>query len=111
MTGKGNDSVAAFAVAQDGSGRLTRVGEVAVQVHPRHLTIDPSGRWMLVSSLWAHRVEVFEIGADGMPRPGPGAGAGVDAGAGASAGAGAGAGAGVSVPSPTHALFSPVARL
>ena len=36
---------------------------------PRNFNIDPTGKWMLVANQDGNDVVVFEIGADGLPKP------------------------------------------
>jgi 6-phosphogluconolactonase len=56
--------VAAFEVAPDGT--LTALGEQPTEgAHPCHLTIDPSGRYLLSANYTSGSVAVHPIGADG----------------------------------------------
>ena len=58
-----NDGIAVFKVLEDGTleySDYTRSAE-----HPRHFSISPDGRYMLVACVNAACVEIFPIGRDG----------------------------------------------
>jgi 6-phosphogluconolactonase len=64
---RGDDSLAVFAIAED--GRLTAQGTVAAGGRtPRHFTLDPSGRFLLVALQGSDRIVVFRLDpATGRP--------------------------------------------
>lgn len=67
VSNRGPNSIAAF--RWDGS-TLTPIGHASEGIKiPRNFNIDPSGRWMLVANQDGASVAVFEIGADGLPKP------------------------------------------
>lgn len=67
VSNRGHNSIAAF--AWDGT-KLKAIGHATEGIKiPRNFNIDPTGKWMLVASQDGDNVAVFEIGADGLPRP------------------------------------------
>ncbi len=61
-SGKGNDSLAVFAIGKD--GRLTRVQNSPAQVKvPRGFGLDPSGQWLIVGGQMDHKLAVHKIDA------------------------------------------------
>jgi 6-phosphogluconolactonase len=67
VSNRGHNSIAAF--AWDGQ-KLTAIGHATEGIKiPRNFNIDPTGKWMLVASQDGDTVAVFEIGADGLPKP------------------------------------------
>jgi 6-phosphogluconolactonase len=64
---RGDDSIATFAVAVDGS--LVPAGRTAAGGRtPRHFAIDPTGRWMLVANQDSDGIVVFRLDpATGLP--------------------------------------------
>ncbi len=64
---RGHDSVAIFRVGSE--GRLTPVGHVPVGGHtPRHIAIDPSGRWLLTAQQGSDAISVLRLDrTSGMP--------------------------------------------
>ncbi len=67
VSNRGHNSIAAF--GWDGQ-KLTPIGHATEGIKiPRNFNIDPTGKWMLVASQDGGNVAVFEIGADGLPRP------------------------------------------
>jgi 6-phosphogluconolactonase len=67
VSNRGHNSIAAF--AWDGN-KLTPIGHATQGINiPRNFNIDPTGRWMLVANQNGHDIAVFEIGADGLPKP------------------------------------------
>ena len=59
-SGKGNDSLAVFAIGKD--GRLTRLQNSPAQVKvPRGFGIDPSGQWLIVGGQMDHQLAVHKI--------------------------------------------------
>jgi 6-phosphogluconolactonase len=67
VSNRGHNSIAAF--AWDGQ-KLTAIGHATEGINiPRNFNIDPTGKWMLVANQDGNDVVVFEIGADGLPKP------------------------------------------
>lgn len=63
------DSITVFAV-EPADGRLTFIERVPTGHHPRHFTLDPTGRWLLVAARESDRLEIFQIDpATGRLRP------------------------------------------
>jgi 6-phosphogluconolactonase len=58
VSNRGDDSLATFSVSDDG---LNLEGSVPVGVRPRHLSVDPSGRYVLCSNTYSNTITVFEI--------------------------------------------------
>lgn len=54
---RGYDSIARFAVKQDGT--LRRLGWTKVGKEPRHFTFDPTGKWVLVGNQKERSISVF----------------------------------------------------
>jgi 6-phosphogluconolactonase len=52
------DSITLFAVDPD-NGRLTFIERVPTGHHPRHFTLDPTGRWLLVAARESDRLEIY----------------------------------------------------
>jgi 6-phosphogluconolactonase len=57
---RGDDSIAVFAIADDGALRLVH-HEATRGRTPRHFTIDPTGRWLLVGNQNSNTITVFRI--------------------------------------------------
>jgi 6-phosphogluconolactonase len=67
VSNRGHNSIAAF--AWDGK-KLTPIGHATEGIKvPRNFNIDPTGKWMLVANQDGNDIVVFEIGADGLPKP------------------------------------------
>jgi 6-phosphogluconolactonase len=67
VSNRGHNSIAAF--KWDGS-KLTPVGHATEGIKiPRDFDIDPTGKWMVVANQDGNDLAVFEIGADGLPKP------------------------------------------
>lgn len=58
-----NDGIASFAVKEDGT--LEYAGYAHTAEHPRHFSISPDGRYMLVACVNAACVQIFPINGDG----------------------------------------------
>lgn len=56
------DSIAIYAI-DPADGRLRPLGHVRTGEHPRHMTIDPSGHWLLAAPRDSDRIEVFALDA------------------------------------------------
>lgn len=54
------DSIAIYAI-DPADGHLRPLGHARTGEHPRHMTIDPSGRWLLAAPRDSDRIEVFAI--------------------------------------------------
>ncbi|RXK56376.1 lactonase family protein [Oleiharenicola lentus] len=54
------DSITVFAV-DPADGRLTLIERVPTGHHPRHFTLDPTGRWLLVAARESDRLELFSL--------------------------------------------------
>ncbi|HET6573598.1 MAG TPA: lactonase family protein [Fimbriiglobus sp.] len=67
VSNRGHNSIAAF---QWDRKKLTPIGHAAEGIkNPRDFDIDPTGRWMVVANQDGNDLVVFEIGADGLPKP------------------------------------------
>jgi 6-phosphogluconolactonase len=67
VSNRGHNSIAAF--AWDGQ-KLAAIGHATEGINiPRNFNIDPTGKWMLVANQDGNDIVVFEIGADGLPKP------------------------------------------
>jgi 6-phosphogluconolactonase len=67
VSNRGHNSIAAF--AWDGT-KLTAIGHATEGINiPRNFNIDPTGKWMLVANQDGNDIAVFEVGADGLPKP------------------------------------------
>jgi 6-phosphogluconolactonase len=67
VSNRGHNSIAAF--KWDGS-KLTAIGHATEGIKiPRDFDIDPTGKWMVVANQDGNDLAVFEIGADGLPKP------------------------------------------
>ncbi len=62
---RGHDSLAAYAVGED--GLLTFVGHAPVAKTPRNFAVVPDGRHLLVAGQDANVIDVLRIGANGLP--------------------------------------------
>ena len=87
VPGKDDGLLATFGV--DADGGLEARGHVKVGRHPRHFQIDPTGQWLVCSSLHEHRVDVFRLDERGVPHPTESS---------------------ITVPSVTHSLWIPQER-
>jgi 6-phosphogluconolactonase len=58
----GNDSVGVFSISAI-DGKLTRVQDVHVGKTPRYITLDPTGKWLVVAQQGAQSVMVFAVNA------------------------------------------------
>jgi 6-phosphogluconolactonase len=57
---RGHDSIARFVVGSD--GRLTAAGQISTAGRtPRHFSIDPTGRWLVVANQTSGTLVVFSI--------------------------------------------------
>jgi 6-phosphogluconolactonase len=66
---RGADTLAVFARNAE-SGRLTLRAQVPVPAKPRHFSLSPDARWLLVAGHGANQVAVFSVDrANGMPTP------------------------------------------
>ena len=63
VSNRGHDSIAVF----ETEPTLRLIGHQATGRHPRHFTIDPSGRWLLVANKDSNDIWSLPIGPDGMP--------------------------------------------
>ncbi len=75
---RGNDSIAAFAIALD-TGRLTLIGHTPSGGRtPRNLAIDPSGRFLLAANQNGDNIMAFSIAPDtgALSAAGPAVGSG-----------------------------------
>jgi 6-phosphogluconolactonase len=64
VSNRGHDSLAVFAIDQEGGG-LTAIGHVPTQGQwPRHFTIDPTGTWLLVANQRGNSIVTFRIDAE-----------------------------------------------
>lgn len=61
---RGHDSIAVFAVNDEGLAPLARV---AVGRHPRHFELSPDGRWLLVANRDDDDLGIYRVGDDGVP--------------------------------------------
>jgi 6-phosphogluconolactonase len=69
VSNRGYHSIAVYQLASDAS-RLDRIAVVqTVAQIPRHFTLTPDGRWMIVAGQDANCLEVMAIGEDGIPVP------------------------------------------
>lgn len=50
-------------------GHMELRGFTEVGRHPRHFKIDPTGQWMICTSLHEHRADVFKLDDQGVPQP------------------------------------------
>ncbi len=60
-----NDGISVFKVSGDGS--LEKTGYVPTHEHPRNFLITPCGEYMLVAAKNTCTLQLFKIGADGIP--------------------------------------------
>jgi 6-phosphogluconolactonase len=60
---RGHDTLAVFA-RDTATGRLTLTAAVPVPAHPRHFSLSPDARWLLVAGRDADRVDVFAVDAE-----------------------------------------------
>ena len=61
---RGHDSIAMFAVNQDGT--LAPLGHVETQARPRDFGVSPDGRFVVVAGQDSGQVETYRIGEDGQ---------------------------------------------
>lgn len=65
---RGHDSIAAFAIREDGC--LNLIGFAASGgAGPRHFALIPGGRWMVVANEKSDSLSVLKLNADGVPAP------------------------------------------
>ena len=60
-----NDGLAVFAVKEDGT--IEKKGYVPTKEHPRNFLITPCGKYLIVASKNTCTLQLFKIGADGIP--------------------------------------------
>ena len=64
VANRGHDSIASFAIDQ-GTGRLTSLGQAPTEKTPRSFTISPDGQFLYAAGQGSGRVATYRIQADG----------------------------------------------
>lgn len=67
VTSQGRDSLSLLEIDPDGELTLHQTVDAAVKI-PRHINLDPSGRWLLVAGQASNTVSVFQVGEAGRLR-------------------------------------------
>lgn len=70
VSNRGHESIASYAIGEDGSLTLIDVKKVGVN-EPRGFEIDPTGRWLVVAGQNSNDITALAISPEGHLSPGP----------------------------------------